>query len=257
VEPGVDPSEQPLEFPATMLDASGAPGIDLGMLEDDPSTTGAPHVTLEALVPGVGGSLVVGLGLAFQSGAGLWDVRSAHPGAVTAGFFAAQGVVDPDLFLRAELRDADGDRSLRRPRASALPGLPMAGSPAVPVLQPVDVPLLQLVMQGGPLGTDRSLDLTVSDVLPDALGTSGLYEVRLEDDAGRAWHLWRADAAGGPAPLGVHFPDLGTSGSALGAGLDGTAEVWAWPALDPAAFLWSDLEREHDVFASAKPVSIP
>ena len=256
-EPGVDPSEQPIEFPPVQLDASGAPGIDLDMLEDDPSTTGAPHVTLEALVPGVGGSLVVGLGLAFPSGTGLWDVRSAHPGAVTAGFFAEQGVVDPDLFLRAELRDMDGDRSLRRPRASALPDLPMVGSPPVPMLAPADVPLLQFVMAGGPLGTDRSLDLSVTDVLPDALGTSGLYEVRLTDDAGRAWHLWRTDAPDGLAPLSIHFPDLGPTGSALGAGLDGAVEVWAWPALDPAAFLWSDLEREHDVFVSAKPVSVP
>lgn len=250
IDQGVDASELPVAYPDTRLDATATAGIDLGALVDDPATTGEPEVTVETILPGIDGALAVGPGLAFPSAAGLWDVRAAYPGAVGTGYFATQGVVDPDLFLRAALRDAGGNATLRRPRLSALGGLPVGGSPALPALEPLDVPAVALVTVGGPLGTDASLDLEVDDVLPDALGEPGLVELRLQDSAGAVWHVWRVDAPDGAATLPVHVPDLtGGGGGRLASGdLRASARVWAWPDLDPGAFLWSDLAREHDAF---------
>jgi hypothetical protein len=243
----------PVELPPTVLFGAFTTGIDLGNLDDDVATTGAPRVTVETLVPGVPGPVPVGLGLAFDQGGSIWNVRSAIPGEVTAAgeFGLDPPIVDTDPFLRMELRDADGNVAGQRPRVSELPGLPVPN-----VLFPANVPGLVTPPAGGSSG-GTSFDVVFTNAIQDAQAQEGLYRVVLTDGAGRAWRLWRPDLLDAVGDMLVHVPDLsGAGGSTL---LNGTVSVtlstWSWGGLDPTAFLWTDVEREHDYFSHAAPLT--
>ncbi len=249
IDSSVVVEEKPDELDSFLFRADGVAGIDLGNLDDDLETTGVPRVTVETLVPGIAGTVAVGLGLAFDQGGDMWNVRSARPGAVSpAGFFGVNGTVDTDLFVRCELRDLDGNVSGVRPRLSELPMLPVAGTTFS-----ADVPVLTTPAPGGSTG-GRAYDLVFADTLPDASGEEGLYHARMVDSANRGWDLWRVDSTGAGV-VRIRAIDVGLVG---GNGFaDGAVEVrleaFSWGSLDATEFLWSDVEREHDLFARSEP----
>jgi hypothetical protein len=254
--PLVPPEEAPREISPSALDLNLTFGVDLGSLVDDPATTGAPAVTLEAAVPGLGEAVLVGLGNAFDQSGGLHVVRAAIPGTVDAGGpLAERGVVDPDLFLRVEVRDAAGNVAGQRPRLSRLPDLPVPFT-----LFPGSVPQL-VEPEGGGTASGPSYLLTFSDTLIDLTGQSGLYHVTLTDSTGVRWHLWRPDPPDPPVPPGgagdvsVLLPDLsgaGASGLADGV-VTFEVELLAYPGLDPGDLFWSDLAREVEIYAAGAP----
>jgi hypothetical protein len=222
-------------------------GIDFAALDDDPDTTGTPRISVETIVPGIPGTVTVGLGLAFETlpGVTLWNVKSAVPGAVgTNGFFGLNGLVDTDFRVRMEVRDGAGARAGVRARRSAL------GVHAAP-----NLPELLAPARGGN-SLALSYSIVFEDTILDATGEPGLYEVILTDALGRRWHLWRGDAPDG-GDLTVRVPDLsGTAAIGLSPGPTAcTISAFAWPSLSPSEFLWSDVEREHDLFAATKSVS--
>lgn len=265
-QPGVPPStDQPalLEVPQLLIDSSlpdeeaaqalpafglrvdPAGGVDFLALEEDPTTEGEAFATVETRVPGLGGSIAVGVGLSYDQGGGLWRIRAAQPGAVTAaGSLGADGVVDTDVSVRAEVRDVDGNAAGVRPRLSAI----LAGGPD-PEFEALDVPtvLTPATNTGG-----QAFTLTLPQVIGDDRSEGGLYRVDLTDVAGRRWSLWRIDGPGAADVelRAVDLADGGGSGLADGA-LTLRASAWAWEAFAPAAFLWSDLEREFELFALA------
>ena len=192
------------------------------------------------------------LGLAYANPPNRWQVRSAAPGSVSAaGSLGADGVVDDDLLLRLELRDLTQNVAGRRPRQTVLEALPPN-----PELVPPAVPVLISPPPGGPTG-GTEFTLVFPDTIVDAVAQPGLYRVDLEDTAGRAWTLWRPDKAG-LTNVQVRVPDpadAGGTGLATG-NLSVRISAFAWPTLDITRFLWSDVEREHDLFARAAPVTL-
>ncbi|MEW6071937.1 MAG: Ig-like domain-containing protein [Planctomycetota bacterium] len=253
VDPGAPLDEVPLEIDPVQLLATATTGIDLGDLVDDPETTGAPWISVETLSPGLPGVIPVGLGVAFDQGGTTWNVRSAHPGAVgEGGTYGSRGAVDTDFFLRAEIRDSAGNRAGQRPRLSALDSLPVSH-----VLAPLGVPQITSPAPGGssgPPGYGVAFDDTVADLRAE----SALYRVLLADQVGRRWTLWHPDIPDAAGPeIVVRVPDLaegGGSGLADGA-IAATVSAFGWPALDLSDFLWSDVLREHDLFAHSAPVT--
>ena len=265
-QPGVPPNtDQPalLEVPFLLFDSSvpaeevaealpvfgvsvdPAGGVDLARLALDLEVEGEARVTVETRVPGLAGSIALGIGLSYDQGGGLWRVRAAQPGAVTAaGPLGADGVVDSDVSVRAELRDVDGNAAGVRPRLSTI----LAGG-SEPVFAAVDVPtvLTPATNTGG-----EAFTLALEHVLDDSRSEGGLYRVDLADVAGRRWSLWRVDGPGAADVLlrAVDLADGGGAGLADG-DLDLEASVWAWQGFDGSAFLWSDVEREFELFAFA------
>ena len=212
--------------------------------------SGDPVITIEGLSPGVPGSIPVGLGLPFPAMAGSWDVLSAYAGAARGGAdeqnwgsLVSAGTLEPDLFLRAELIDENGARVGRRVRFSTTSG----------TLDPPDLPVLRLpgANSGAP-----PYDLSIDNVIEDADSTlgSGLYRALLTDSEGRRWTLWRVDVADGAPEISIHVPQLDLTGLA-----DGTISVqlsaWTWEDFDPEAFLWSEVARQHDLFAHTAVVT--
>jgi hypothetical protein len=252
-DPAIAPEEIPVElFPGTQVTfrADATAEIDLAFLVGDPTTLGDPRITVETIVPGVAGTVVVGMGLAYDLGAGdMWTVRAAAPGAVTpGGFFGMTGSVDTDLFTRFELRDSTGRVAGARVREANLASLPMpnmvfATSPSV-LLAP---------LPGGNSG-GQSYNVDFQDVIPDLAGEEGLYRVELEDDAGRRWVVWTPDPPGS-GTVSVHLPDIVGGAGLLDGSIDCQIEAFAWPSLSTQEFLWSDVEREHDLFSFSEPFS--
>jgi hypothetical protein len=244
IEPDVAAEDLPFALSPWMLDATATTGIDLAMLDDDPQTNGEPRATVEALVPGVPGALTVGMGIA-PGTSPVWTVLAAVPGAVDGGRLGVQGVVDTDFLQRAELRDLGGNRTGRRPRRSVVDD---AGP--MPAFVPPDVPVLAAPAPGGSSG-GASYDLVFDDVLAGWPG-QGLYRVRLATPA-RAWTLYRVAGDGGT----IRVPDLAAGGGVpLPDGtISATLAAFAWDGFEPSLFLWSDVEREHDAFTVAAPVS--
>lgn len=248
-EPGIDPTELPVEIPPLTLNTNLTMGVDTANLVGDPTTTGDPFISVEALVPGVPGAVTVGLGLAFDQGGGVYDLRTAIPGAVTpAGFFAPR--IDTDLLVRAEIRDTAGNRAGQRPRSTALPALPVPST-----LFPASVPTISSPSSGA--STGPSYNVVFANGIPDAGMAPGLYLVRAIDSAGRRWTLLREDPPDGFVPF-VHLPDIGSDGGVPLA--DGavtlTVEAYGWPGFDVLSFLFSDIEREHDFFSETAPLGV-
>jgi hypothetical protein len=253
-EPGLDATELPIGVDPTQFSVLFATDLDTGALVGDPETTGDPFVSVSALVPGVPGATTVGLGLAFNQGGGLWNVRAAYPGAVSpTGFFGAGGAVDTDLFLRVEARDAAGNRTGQRPRLSTLETLPLPFTLFAPAVPTVSSPA-----DGGATG-GAAFNVEFTNAIVDLAGEPGLYVVTLADGLGRRWRLVLPDPPNGATTL-VHVPDLAAVGALPGTPLaDGVLSCWveafAWPGLDTGAFLLSDVAREQDLFSAAAPIT--
>jgi len=254
-EPDVPADLQPVALPTLVLESSFTNGIDTGNLVVDPAFTGSPRVSVETIVPGVPGTAVVGLGLAFSTGATSWSVRSAHPGAVgPASELALDGSIDPDLRIRAVFRDLDGNVAGQRRRVSLLNQF----FPVPNFLIPASVSQLASPPDGGASG-GASYELVIGNSLQDIQNESGLYRVVLTDDTGRRWEHWKLDepdAAG--ASFALRVPDLGAAGGQglADGGIAASVQSYAWPDfLSSGSFLWSDVEREFDLHSSSAPTS--
>jgi len=182
-------------------------------------------------------------------------VRCAFPGAVDfsddkypedeLGPLVADGVVDPDLFLRLQLVDDQGRLSVRRPPFSSL-----AGEPPVRLVDPPEVlyPTEGLVTPG------PSYAVSFTDRLDGTLAPAGLHRVTLTASDGRRWFLWQVD---GTAPtVRTWVPPIGAAGGTPLVSGPVALEVdsFTWPGLDPALFLWTDVAREVDVHVSAAEI---
>ena len=131
---------------------------------------------------------------------------------------------------------------MRRPRFDLIP------VPAV--LQPISTPGLITPGVGGNTG-GPSFEMVVSDVLDVTLGQPGIYRATLTDFNGRSWVVWRLDRAG--PTLSLWTPPIAALGGVpLADGpLTASVTVFAWPSLDVAGFMWTDLDREYDVLATS------
>jgi len=254
IEPGVPSADLPLQAPNANLFAFFTQGIDLADLVDDASLEGAPLVTVDALVPGLPGSVVVGIGLAFDQGSLLWSLRSAYTGkAGPLGQLVSDGVLEPDLFLRGEIRDVDGNVAGQRRRFSNL----SAFQPFPSDLFPANVAQLVAPAASGSSG-GASYTLTIDNSIQDIQGMPGLYRVTLRDATGRRWthvRLDEPDVAG--ATLDLRVVDIAVAGGEplANGSIEAVVESLAWPSFDAGAFLWSDLEREFDLFSRSAPIA--
>jgi len=243
--PSVPAEEKALNGPAPTLSAGAVTGIDLANL------AGTPLVAVQAEVRGMHGNALVGFGAALDpsgSPASSWQVASAIAGVADptpgagAGELVQDGIIDPNkMFLRCELRDTAGNRTGRRPPYASVPG----------TVSPPNVPLVTSPAPGGNTG-GAGYDLVFANGLS---GLSGLYRATLVGQNGRSWELYRT--IGGGTSRTIRVVDLVASS---GVGLpDGpvacTIEGWAWPGFDPTAFLFSDVDREHDQFAQSAPIT--
>jgi hypothetical protein len=251
-DPTLDPSELPVDVaPAPMFSTANYPLF----------TSGTPRVRLEAKTPGIPGALTTGQGVAYDDAAlmlppNTWLVHAAYAGAVetidappahTLGRLVKQGTVEVPLMLRVEITDSasniGGVRSALPLSASTLapPASAVLANPAV-------------TLNPGFL----SLDLSFSDVLPDAIGEPGLYRVTLTDVNGLHWTIFRPDAPDSAGPDAIaHLPFVSpTATLPLAPGpLGCQVSAFAWPTFDPAHFLWTDVAREHDLYSHAASAS--
>jgi hypothetical protein len=252
-DPGVPEEERALDGPALELDATTLATLDLADL------VGTPTVTVEASVRSLGGALLAGHGVAFPLAGtpfDTWRVRCAFPGAVDysddkypgdeLGTLVADGVIDPDLFLRLELRDASGRASVRRPRFSSLAGgPPVAAIDAPQVLYPTE----DLTTPGA------SYAVVITDQLDGSVAAGGLHRVTLTAADGRRWRLWHTDLPG--TQIRIWAPPIADAGGTplVSGPVVAEAESLAWEGLDEGLFLWSDVDRAYDVRVTAAPVS--
>ena len=237
--PLLPPEQQAIAVPPHALSGAGLPGI--GALDGDPLL-----VTVEAASAGLSGALTVGRGIAYDLGPDSWSVLSALAGvAGPGGDLSQRAAIDPDLFLRAELRGASGSVAVARPRLS------VSGN----VLTPVDAPQILSPAPGG-MAPAAGFNLVVDDTVPDALGGEGVYRVRLEGPSGRGWVLMGLDTADGAGDILIPVPDIAAGGGmGLAQGtVTATAEV-LHGTFDRGEFLYTDLERLHTGYGRAAPIT--
>ncbi|MDF1798084.1 MAG: Ig-like domain-containing protein [Planctomycetota bacterium] len=246
-EPGAATADLPVELAIVTLDAAGLAGVDLGNLETDVAVEGDAFVSASTRISGVPGAVRVGVGLAYDLGADRYELRTAVPGGVLTGGSYAD-VVETDLFLEAGFRDTLGASSMRRARASALGSLPTPNE-----LDLEDAPAVVTPTAASSTGM-VAYDITIQNSLPDALGMPGMYKVTVVDSAARVWRLWMRDPADGVVPS-LHLVDLaGSGGEGLATGAQtARVEAFAAPGFDFGDFLWSDLERDWEVWCAGPP----
>ncbi|WP_145196829.1 hypothetical protein [Planctomycetes bacterium Poly30] len=224
---------------ATSLSLGGVPGF--GALAED------PKVTVEAAGTGLAGPLLVGAGLSFPQGGSNYAVFSAVPGvAAPGGSLETSGSIEPDVFVKLRSVDMSGNEVVARPRASSVGA----------VTAPMGVPTLLLPAPGGMSG-GAAYNVVVQDTLLDAVGLAfGLYRVHLTDSTGRTWTLVGLDTDDAGGDILMSLPDIAAQGGTPLMGGQITAEVEAFGAdLDRGEFLWTDLERSHELFSRAAAVT--
>ncbi len=243
----IDVEEFAIDVPEQDFDSSGYPF--------DP-VFDSPRVRVESVSPGVPGPVVVGRGVAFANGPNAWTIRAAYPGAADGiqdipadelGRLVTSRTVGADHFLCIEVLDDGGNRGASRLRFSNLAGMPQ---PLVPPVQPA---LAGTFANAGGV----CFNLNVTDAIPDALGMPGLYRVTLSNGSGLRWTLYKADPPDGGGIAIFHVPYIGTSDPLPfpPGPIDFQGSVYAWETLDLADFLWTDIERECEVFAHTSATS--
>ncbi len=246
-QPGLDPEEAAIDAPPQLLTTSAYPSL-----------VGEPVISVEATSPGMPGTVVVGVGKAFTDALplGSFGVRAAYPGSVDGiqdtpddrlGIYVLNGTLDADLRLRMQLEDSAGNIGGVRPRFSSNP---VAEDPPAPAaLGAIPIAL-------DPFGAADDLNFT--DVLPDSAGQPGLYRVVLTDAGGGRWVIWTTDPPDAKGPeVQVRLPYLDGVNLPLAPGdLDCRIQLFAWPALDLTGFLWSDVEREYDLFSRSSLLTV-
>ena len=219
---------------------------------DDAEDPGLLRAGVETLVPGLGGSLAVGPALSIDAGPDLWTVQGTYPGAITAaGSLGGAERVDSDPFVRTELVDQTGNAVGLRPRVSTLDA---GGTTEIVALR---VPVLLAPTPGTPTG-GQAFTLRLAHSIGDERSAGGLYRAELRDTAGRRWILWRFDGPGS-ADVSLRVVDVGDAGIAGLAGLaDGniaaSAAAFAWQGFSATDLLWSDVEREFELFSRTAEV---
>lgn len=248
-DPAVDAEERALAGPPTALDASTLAGLLLS------SADGAPRISLQSTIPGIPGPVTIGLGAALDATGipnNLWAVRSALPGDAdpTAGKYAGDevgalyesGTLTGEVYLRAELRDQLGARSVLRTPLTSVAGVVIPPD-AASVLSPTV----------GSTTAGASYDVQFSDCLPNG-GSPGLYRVTLVGSNARRWVIWRPDGTGGSRI--AHVPSIGAGGGTpLPPGAVAVSvRAYSYPSFDPAAFLFADLELLARTVSDSAPV---
>jgi len=215
---------------------------------------GDPLVSVEGRVPGMQGSLVVGAGAPYDQGGNIWDILAAYagvadgiPGAMDLlGSLVEDGQLDGDLHLRVEFEDMLGNRTGVRPRFSLTP----------PTLIP---PSVQALLAPAPLGNSggASYDIDFSNVILDGTAQPGIYKVTLTDVTSRRWTLWRLDRANATGDMRIHVPDIALEGGVPLANGTISCQIsgYAWRTMTPVRFLWTDIQREHDLYVHAATVT--
>ncbi|MEZ5975186.1 MAG: hypothetical protein R3E96_10195 [Planctomycetota bacterium] len=235
----------PIEVSAQSL--SGVAATSLGTISN------APRVMVDGISPGMDRPILVGLGIAYSSGANTWDIRSAIPGVVDGvqdnandelGVLVEFGTLEADHYLRVEVEDDLANLSVVRRQLSQLDGS----------LVLLDVPVLQSPAQASTVGA-ASYTVEISDPLRDGLGMGGMYRIDIADGGGRVWTLWRQDPADGAPGVQVRLPNIGLSG---GTPLPNGAKVcvascFGFAGLDDSEFLWSDLYRRAELYVRSRP----
>lgn len=257
-DPGVADEELAVDWtPQPTVFTIATTGINLATL------TGPPTVSVQANVPGQPGSLSVGLGVTFDDGGGGFDLRAAYAGiadvvqdtmADELGSMVTQGIIEPELRLRVELTEVPTAGTLLSNRAGARPKL----SDAATMIFPLGVATILSPMPleaTGVSGFNVVFDGVIFDQIV-GLGKRGLYRTTIQARDGRQWVLWRPDQnnlAG--QPVTVHVPDISLSGgsSLLDDALTVSVSAFAWAGYDAQDFLWSDVEREYDLFSHTLP----
>jgi hypothetical protein len=256
-DPLVDPEEHPIDVPRFDL-AEPAAGTDPAQ-PDFALLDGFPRVSVEGLSPGQSQPVTVGAGIAFAGDPGEFVVRSAYPGAVDSiddmptppavdlpGQLVLDGTILPDLMVRCEFVDGQGNRSGARPHLSAL-------GADVPTM---NVPTVLAPVPEGPAG-GLSFNLAFVNSVADGFGGNALYEAVLRDQAGRRWRLLRHDVGNvGNPNVVIHVPELAGATGLMPGDVFCTVSAFVFPASDLSltSFLWSDLGREHHQFAHAAVV---
>jgi hypothetical protein len=250
-DPLLDPTELPVDgAPSTTLSLVNYPVLDPLQSE--------PFIAIEAKTPGIPGALTVGLGVAYASVPPTldWTVRAAYAGAAepinapplhTLGRLAKQGTVEAPLMLRAEVVDPDGNVGGVRLR------LPVSSAMLVPLAA------AQFIAVGRNPGLLAD-DLSFGDVLPDAAGEPGIYRVTLTDSTGLRWTIYRSDppdSAGTDVTVHLAYTGLGNAWPLAPGAVQCQISTYAWPGFDVASFLWSDIERERDLYSHSAPTTIP
>jgi len=247
-QPGLDPEEAAIDAPAQLLTTTNFPLL-----------AGDPQVSIEATSPGMPGTVVVGVGAAFTDALppGAFAIRAAYPGSVDGiqdnpddllGEYVTAGAIDPDLKLRMQVVDPDGNVGGVRPRLSSNPVA--EDPPAACALGVIPIDL-------DPFGEANTLYFT--DVLPDSAGEPGLYRVVLTDIDGARWVIWTTDPPDAKGPeVQMHLPFFGPGISfPLAPGdLQCRISSFAWPAFDNTNFLWSDIEREFDLYSHSTLLTV-
>ncbi|MEZ5978217.1 MAG: Ig-like domain-containing protein [Planctomycetota bacterium] len=250
-DPSVPPTEGAIDLGALSFDASGATGLDLGSLVDDDVFPGEVRVRVEADFGGSAPPVPAGVGASYDQGSGLWNLRGAWAGAVSA---ALADSFDPleRLSVVAELSDTSGASSgVRTSFQDVLLGAIAYSAPPVPtILSPATTSTV-----GSGAFTVEVENTLVDGALGGTLG-SGVYRLTLRDSAGRAWHHWRPDVADTDGAVVFFVPDLtGTGEAGLADGtLTAAASAFAWTGFDPLGFFFSDLRTRPEVFATGAEV---
>ncbi len=264
-DPGVPDEELSIDWtPHPTVTTVATTGINLGLLAENPS------VLVQANVPGQPGSLSVGMGVTFDNMAGGFDLRAAYPGVVDTvqdsmadelGIHVSRGLIESDLRLRVELTEQPLPGTFLSNRAGARPKLSSAPAMIFPLGVPTILSPMPLQMTGVS-GFDVVFDGVIFDQIV-ALGKRGLYKVTLtsqEDpnnaNRSRKWVLYRPDQNNLQGqPVSVHVPDISPlGGSSFPAGaITASVSAFAWEDYDAQDFLWTDVEREYDLFSHTLP----
>ena len=261
-EPGVDQSELPLDGPAPALSGAFTTGFDFpGAVSSAPYPT-APRVVVDATLPALPGPAVLGLGIAYEVGPTDWLVRTAYPGGFVDGLDAL-GALDDVLHVSVELEDGAGNVSAIRYNATQLAAF-------TDKLFPASIPEITFPAEGASTGA-ASFSVVLANTLLDDLfvvldpgnvNGSGVYRVRVVDDAGQAFELLRPDVDDDvSATVALRLPDLSLAGGTPPAAGPATlrASSFAFQGFRPDAFAFSDLARVRHFSARTGPrsASIP
>lgn len=259
-DPGTPDEELAVDWtPAPRINPVATTGFDIAMLLEDPT------VAVQSNIPGFPGSLTVGLGVTFDDMAGGFDVRAAYAGVADGvqdsmadelGQLVQDGVIEADLRLRVEMTEIPVLGTPFSNRAGARPKL----SAGEMMLFPLGVPTIQAPVPfqlTGPSGIDVVFDGTIFDGVV-GLGKRGLYVVTLTDSENRRWILYRPDQNNLVGEtVTAHAPDIDAVGGTSLVDEDLVVQVsaYAWPGFDLTNFLWTDIEREYDLFAHTRPTT--
>lgn len=255
-DPSLPPASGAIDFGLLTFDATGATGIDLGALVDDPLLSGEVRVWVEADIGGSAPAVPAGLGVSYDAGGGSWNLRGVLVGGLSSQLDESFAAADR-LSVAVEAEDTNG--AIVGVRAS-LTELLLAGG----TLTASGVPTVNSPAPGTDVGSGAFTVELANSLLDGAIGGtlgSGFYTLRLEDSAGRGWTHYRPDVADGDGDVAFFVPDpTDASAMPLASGaLTATGRAFAWIGFEPLGLYFSDLETEPAISATspALVLSIP